>query len=880
MQGSIHPAAAAVGHCISQVEDADYDDDEEGSVRIIRQLWDKHVVTYGTLWRSLVPSTTATTTTTTTSPRVEDDRGSNNRNNNDDDNNNVEMYKQQPAVDSFLTAIESKTATCFHVDHRRRRGNEKDCECCCGEDEAHQVLTADDPDDDDDHQVDVRHPSEDDDNENVDFDDDDDESFVVDLSQLHLDHDDDNNNNLPSDEQNCYLQDEEEDEAMIPMTTPRFEPTERRYLDDDDDSNNDKEFDEEEEEKATSPASTDPDAPGYTVGLNGDSPLRLEPTVDHWNDEDDDGDDEQNDIDNDNENDDPSDSDLWSGKEEEEDDDDEVDLSQLHLGHDDDNNNNNNLPPDEQNRHLQDEEDEAMIPMTTPCVEPTERRYLDEDDSNNDEEFDEEEEAEATSPSSTEPDARGYSVCLNGDSPFRLEPTVDHWNDDGDEQDDDDDEQNDIDKDNERDDPSDSELWSGKEEEDDDDDDEVSSGGSTIVNFDISQGLQFFETAASDNHRANASDFEDEDEDSIRQPEKNQLPPLIIKKATSDGNSSTSPADPLVEIIDLVDSSNDSSMDLEERYVPVSRRNQKPSRATSVSHKESTYDSTRDDDDEDDIDVVEDDTEEGKDEVELLSSDDDEEEFDCLVSSDKGTYSFIIDSPAKAQLDGTSLQKNGASLQNDDDDDSSEEVEFFDCYTGEASGSQFEAKDPTFVDRGASRMYRHFDRDSEFIINSESGSEASSGKENEDWNTNVHHHANKSKKEYHSVSQRAFRRDREALTIRTFQEFNTKVFEGKLSSVSLKWSSRLRTTAGITRSIHCPNKKGENARNSAIELSTKCLTDETRLRSTLLHEMCHAAAWTIDGVSKPPHGKCFQKWANHAMKKVSHHLMDGTGAAM
>jgi SprT-like family len=36
----------------------------------------------------------------------------------------------------------------------------------------------------------------------------------------------------------------------------------------------------------------------------------------------------------------------------------------------------------------------------------------------------------------------------------------------------------------------------------------------------------------------------------------------------------------------------------------------------------------------------------------------------------------------------------------------------------------------------------------------------------------------------------------------------------------------------------------------------------------LLHEMCHAAAWVVDAVAKPPHGPCFKKWANTAMENV------------
>lgn len=33
---------------------------------------------------------------------------------------------------------------------------------------------------------------------------------------------------------------------------------------------------------------------------------------------------------------------------------------------------------------------------------------------------------------------------------------------------------------------------------------------------------------------------------------------------------------------------------------------------------------------------------------------------------------------------------------------------------------------------------------------------------------------------------------------------------------------------------------------------------------TLLHELCHAAAWVIDHKAKPPHGEHFWAWANRA----------------
>ena len=56
-------------------------------------------------------------------------------------------------------------------------------------------------------------------------------------------------------------------------------------------------------------------------------------------------------------------------------------------------------------------------------------------------------------------------------------------------------------------------------------------------------------------------------------------------------------------------------------------------------------------------------------------------------------------------------------------------------------------------------------------------------------------------------------------------------------------------------------EKNAHTRTAVIELATKVIDDEERLRATLLHEMCHAAQWLVDGVHKPPHGSSFKKWA-------------------
>jgi predicted SprT family Zn-dependent metalloprotease len=98
-----------------------------------------------------------------------------------------------------------------------------------------------------------------------------------------------------------------------------------------------------------------------------------------------------------------------------------------------------------------------------------------------------------------------------------------------------------------------------------------------------------------------------------------------------------------------------------------------------------------------------------------------------------------------------------------------------------------------------------------------------------------------------------------------FEEYNHTVFQGKLpADMSIEWSKRLNKTAGLTYTQYGDGDRKHIAR---IELSSKVLTDMQRTRATLLHEMCHAACWIIDGVRKPPHGKAFKKWASHATNK-------------
>lgn len=45
-----------------------------------------------------------------------------------------------------------------------------------------------------------------------------------------------------------------------------------------------------------------------------------------------------------------------------------------------------------------------------------------------------------------------------------------------------------------------------------------------------------------------------------------------------------------------------------------------------------------------------------------------------------------------------------------------------------------------------------------------------------------------------------------------------------------------------------------------VELATKVTDTASKLRHTLAHELCHLAAWAIDGEMKPPHGHSFKQW--------------------
>lgn len=125
---------------------------------------------------------------------------------------------------------------------------------------------------------------------------------------------------------------------------------------------------------------------------------------------------------------------------------------------------------------------------------------------------------------------------------------------------------------------------------------------------------------------------------------------------------------------------------------------------------------------------------------------------------------------------------------------------------------------------------------------------------------------------------RDFAKKREGLALALYTEFNKNAFSGKLPAgfmaqsskggaetvagmLGISWNKKLNTTAGTTQLV----RRG-GVYSASIQLSTKVVDTLDKLRNTLCHEMCHAAAWLISHVSKPPHGDVFYSWASIAMK--------------
>ncbi|XP_068571492.1 germ cell nuclear acidic protein [Cebidichthys violaceus] len=105
---------------------------------------------------------------------------------------------------------------------------------------------------------------------------------------------------------------------------------------------------------------------------------------------------------------------------------------------------------------------------------------------------------------------------------------------------------------------------------------------------------------------------------------------------------------------------------------------------------------------------------------------------------------------------------------------------------------------------------------------------------------------------------RNFKQNKEELTSRLYQLYNTSVFDSKLPiDMSVTWNKKMRKTAGYCIT---GQERGGGNRYARIELSEKVCDSADRLRDTLIHEMCHAATWVINGM-RDGHGNFWKLYA-------------------
>ncbi|XP_060566921.1 dentin sialophosphoprotein-like [Ruditapes philippinarum] len=109
-----------------------------------------------------------------------------------------------------------------------------------------------------------------------------------------------------------------------------------------------------------------------------------------------------------------------------------------------------------------------------------------------------------------------------------------------------------------------------------------------------------------------------------------------------------------------------------------------------------------------------------------------------------------------------------------------------------------------------------------------------------------------------------FKKNKGELSAYLYKLYNQNIFENKLpSDMPVIWNKRLLRTAGYC--AYKKNWKDDRDRSTRIELSVKVCDNAERVRDTLIHEMCHAAVWLLNGVNGG-HGSYWKYWARHATR--------------
>ncbi|CAI9624138.1 unnamed protein product, partial [Staurois parvus] len=111
-----------------------------------------------------------------------------------------------------------------------------------------------------------------------------------------------------------------------------------------------------------------------------------------------------------------------------------------------------------------------------------------------------------------------------------------------------------------------------------------------------------------------------------------------------------------------------------------------------------------------------------------------------------------------------------------------------------------------------------------------------------------------------------FKQKKHELAPRLYSLYNRTIFDEQLpDNLEILWNKKMRKTAGYC--VTGERKLPALQRYARIELSEKVCDSADRLRDTLIHEVCHAATWLINGV-RDGHG---QYWRFYARKSTLIH---------
>ncbi|XP_055293742.1 germ cell nuclear acidic protein isoform X2 [Moschus berezovskii] len=111
-------------------------------------------------------------------------------------------------------------------------------------------------------------------------------------------------------------------------------------------------------------------------------------------------------------------------------------------------------------------------------------------------------------------------------------------------------------------------------------------------------------------------------------------------------------------------------------------------------------------------------------------------------------------------------------------------------------------------------------------------------------------------KEY---SGKNYKRNQDELIQKIYALANSSIYDQKMpEKIDIVWNKKMLRTAGLctTGELRYPKRQ----RYAKIQISPKVCDSADRLRDTLIHEICHAASWLLDG-TRDSHGDMWRYYA-------------------